>query len=283
LAPAPAATAATAAFARGPGSPDSRVIRFLLNNFSTPVLAVFVIGGFIIVAAVGLAIVRTRWPHFIAGEHNDVAGILLQVVGAMYGILLAFVIVSVYQSFSDTESNVREEATALAQIHRDVQHMPIAGEIDGAINDYVHTVVEVEWPLMAEAKLTDRGWADVDALFTVLQGYEPQTNSQSSFYDAAIGDLNDIVATRRARLFDAQEEIPEVLQWLLFVGALGLIAFTWLFGMKRFRTQLLMVLGVAILLGASLLIAMELDHPFSGDLTVSPQPFREGSLAVFWH
>jgi hypothetical protein len=258
------------------------MIRFLLNNFSTPVLALFVIGGFVIVAAVGLAIVRTRWPHFIAGEHNDVAGILLQVVGAMYGILLAFVIVSVYQSFSDTESNVREEATALSQIHRDVQHMSIAGDIDSAINDYVHTVVNVEWPLMAEAKLADRGWVDVDAMFTVLQSYEPQTNSQSSFYDAAIGDLNDIVATRRARLFDAQEEIPDVLQWLLFVGALGLIAFTWLFGMKRFRTQLLMVLGVAILLSASLLIAMLLDHPFSGDLTVSYQPFQEGSLAVFW-
>jgi hypothetical protein len=258
------------------------MIRWLLNTIPTWALVVLVVGGFMTVAGFGLLFVRRRWPHFIAGEHNDVAGVLLGIVGATYGIMLAFVIVAVYQDFSDAEANVRGEATSLAQVYRDTRGMPIADAMAEPIGQYVHHVVDEEWQLMADGQLSATAGSDIDAMFRILQGYEPQTQSQSSFFDAAIGDINQLVAARRSRLFDAREELPVMLQLLVVGGAVLVVAFTWLFGMRRLTAQLLMVVGVGALIGFSVLIALMIDHPFSGDFSISSAPFREGALAIFW-
>ena len=39
---------------------------------------------------------------------------------------------------------------------------------------------------------------------------------------------------------------------------------------------------VAALLDFNLLLAVVLDHPFSGDITVSFAPFKQGALSGFW-
>ncbi len=100
--------------------------------------------------------------------------------------------------------------------------------------------------------------------------------------DAAIGDINVLTAARRERLFDAQQELPTTLEILLHGGAILLVAFKWLFGMRQFRAQLLMVMGVAVLVGSGLLVTLVIDHPFSGDVAVSSSPFQLGVLARFW-
>ncbi|GAA5024056.1 hypothetical protein GCM10025734_82030 [Kitasatospora paranensis] len=45
---------------------------------------------------------------------------------------------------------------------------------------------------------------------------------------------------------------------------------------------MLFVGSVAGLVGFSLLLVFVLDRPFSGDLSVSPAPYREGALAQYW-
>ena len=52
--------------------------------------------------------------------------------------------------------------------------------------------------------------------------------------------------------------------------------------MRHFRAQLVMVMGVAVLVGCCLLVVVVIDHPLSGEITVSSEPFRLGVLASFW-
>ena len=45
-------------------------------------------------AAVGAQLgIRRTWPHLLEGEHNDVAGFIIAVVGVIYAVLLAFVVI----------------------------------------------------------------------------------------------------------------------------------------------------------------------------------------------
>lgn len=257
--------------------------RWLLNTFSTWELVVIILGVFMGFAAAGFVAVRRRFPHFAEGEHNDVTGILLGVVGAIYGIVLAFVIVAVYEDFKAAESNVRGEATDLSQVYRDTRNLDaIAAPLAAKVRAYDHHVVVEEWPLMAHGRLLDGAWADIEGMYALMRSYEPKTQAQSAFYGEALGKLNDLVSDRRERLSNAQEQLPTTFEILLFGGALLLIVFTWFIGMRNFRAQLFMVLAVAALVSFNLLIALALDHPFSGDVTVSSQPFREGALAHFW-
>ena len=70
--------------------------RWLLNTFTTWELGFIVVGGFILFAVVGLVVFERLAPDLRQGEVNDVTGVILGVLAAIYGIVLAFVIVSLY-------------------------------------------------------------------------------------------------------------------------------------------------------------------------------------------
>ena len=79
---------------------------------------------------------------------------MLGVVAALFGLLLAFIVVIAYQNYGDTQSNVSNEADALAAIVRDsgAFPQPDRDRVRAAVGAYVRAVVDDEWPRMHEGK-----------------------------------------------------------------------------------------------------------------------------------
>ncbi|MEU8499827.1 DUF4239 domain-containing protein [Streptomyces lavendulae] len=259
---------------------------WLLNHFSTVTLAVVAVGGTVLLAVVGSVLLRRRHPTLAQGEHNDMVGVTLGMFGAIYGIILAFVIVTLWTQLEDTQTIVASEATNAALITRDAGAFPqpVRARLDAAVSGYVHAVVEDQWPRMRAGNpsygATESHLQDA---FRALQTYDPHGQAEQVFYEQAVGHLNDIASQRRARLTMARRELPPLLQALAFGGALVLIPLTFLYGLRKLRVQVLFVASVAGLVGFSLLLVFVLDRPFSGDLSVSPAPYREGALAQYWN
>ncbi|WP_435971476.1 DUF4239 domain-containing protein [Streptomyces sp. Qhu_M48] len=258
---------------------------WLLNQLSTFTLAAITVGGTVLVAVAGSVALRRRYPSLARGEHNDMVGVTLGMFGAIYGIILAFVIVTLWTQLDSTQTIVASEATDMALIARDAAAFPpaVRAELDAALSGYVHAVVEDQWPRMRAGQpsygATER---HLQAAFDVLQSYDPKSPREEVFYGEAVSHLNDVAAQRRARLTMAEQELPPLLQVLAFGGAIVLIPLTFLYGMRKLRVQLLFVASVAALIGFSLLLVLVLDRPFAGELSVSPAPYREGALARYW-
>ncbi|MEW2414273.1 DUF4239 domain-containing protein [Streptomyces sp. NPDC046866] len=262
------------------------MILWLLNTFSTLTLGVLLVGGFVGLAAGGSLAARRRFPHLAGGEHNEMVGVALGMFGAIYGIILAFVVVTLWTQLENTQSTVATEATDLALIVRSAEAFPPAdrARVERAVGDYVHSVVEVQWPLMREGRPSYDATAEqTHGLYKALQAYEPAGHRSETFYDEAAGRLNDVAAQRRARIDMASTSLPMLLQVLVYGGALVILPLTFLFGLRSLRMQLLFVSAVAALIGFSLLLVMVLDRPFAGELSVSPAPYKEAALAQFWH
>jgi hypothetical protein len=258
---------------------------WLLNHLSTFTLAMLTVGGTVTVAVVGSLLLRRRHPSLAEGEHNDMVGVTLGMFGAIYGIILAFVIVTLWTQLDNTQTIVATEATDVAMIARDAAAFPppVRARVDAALSDYVHAVVEDQWPRMRAGQPSYGATADkLQTVFEVLQTYEPKTAREEVFYEEAVARLNDVASQRRARLTMAEQELPPLLQVLAFGGALVLIPLTFLYGVRKLRIQLLFVASVAALIGFSLLLVLVLDRPFAGDLSVTPTPYREGALAQYW-
>lgn len=261
------------------------VILWLLNHLGTLSLAVLIVGGTVLAALTGSVLLRRRHPRLADGEHNDMVGVVLGMFGAIYGIILAFVIVTLWTQMENTQNVVAAEATGVALIVRDARAFPPAEQarVNAAASGYVHTVVEVQWPLMREGiadySVTGRR---LEELYDALQAYEPVTESQKAFYAQAVATLDEVAGDRRARLTMAGQQLPPLLQVLAVGGALVIIPLTFLYGMRSRRMQMLFVAAVAALIGFSLLLVVVLDRPFAGELSVSPAPYREGALAQFW-
>lgn len=258
---------------------------WLLNNLSTLSTATVLVGGLVVLTLAGNVLVHRRFPSLAEGEHNDMVGVVLGMFGAIYGIILAFVVVTLWTQLQAADGVVANEASDLAQIVRTVRALPPDQQqrIETAIGDYAHTVVEVQWPLMREGRPDyAASQTQIDKIYTVLQAYEPKTESQKAFYAQTIERLNDVVAQRRARITQSQQELPLLLRCLVYGGALVMVPLTFLYGNKNGGVRLLFAGSVAALIGFSLLLVVVLDRPFAGDISVSPDAFKEGALAQFW-
>jgi hypothetical protein len=253
------------------------VNRWLLNSFPTWQLALLMVGGLVVLALFGLFLVRRAFPHLARGDANDVAGIAVGLLAAVYGIVLAFVIVAMYDDFKQAEAIVGKEATDVTQLYTDVDAFPhpLRDELKHAVLAYVTSVQGAEWNAMRNGHEAPGPESELRRITHLLQGFEPTTPSNSAFYSEAIGKLNDVVADRAERVQAARESLPGTFQVLVVGGALLLIGSLYFVGIPSARGQTLLVGGVAGLIGLNLLLALLLDLPFSGQLNVSNSPFDE--------
>ncbi|MCB5168469.1 DUF4239 domain-containing protein [Streptomyces bambusae] len=258
---------------------------WLLNHLGTFALSVLLVGAIVVTAVAGSLAARRAHPQLAEGEHNEMVGVVLGMFGAIYGIILAFVVVTLWTQLDHTQAVVSKEATDLALVVRSSDVFPPADRdrVQAAVGAYVHAVVEIQWPMMREGEPSHEATAQhVEGMYRALQAYEPTDGRTQTFYDQAAASLNDAAGQRRERIDLATTELPTLLQVLVFGGALVIIPLTFLYGLRSLRMQLLFVASVAALIGFSLLLVLVLDRPFAGELSVDPSAYQEGALVRFW-
>ena len=243
----------------------------------------------VVAAIVGLVLllvwlVRRLVPSVAEGFDAEVASQMLGVVAALFGLLLAFIIVLAYQDYGDTQSQVSDEADALEAIVRDSEAFPQVerDEVRRAVGAYVRIVVDEEWSRMQDGDDSARAWAAVDGVYRALQAVEPDSARAEAFYDDAVRQLNDALDARRDRLDDAAGGLPWVIVVLLLVGSVVILGYTILVGSRSFGFHAVGAASIALVVGLSLVVLIALVYPFTGDLAVDPEPFRSGSLAQFF-
>lgn len=79
--------------------------------------------GFIVIvfsgsSILGLYLVRPLVPVERLKRNHEVAGFTFGVIGACYGLLLAFVIVAAWERFDRADEKVQGEAMALSSLYR---------------------------------------------------------------------------------------------------------------------------------------------------------------------
>lgn len=230
--------------------------RWLLNTFPTWVLAIAMIGGSVLLALAGLRAMR----RVDSRDAGDFAGVMAGVIAAVYGVFLAFAVVALYEEFHEAELSVQAESAALTRVVlADDAARPAALA-------YRDAVAGDEWDEMAEGRSSVAAWERLRELHAAAG-------------DGGAGEaVGDLVDARRTRLHAAQSTLPSTTMMLLFGGGLLTLGFVVAFAGPAARVNAAMVVSFAVLLGFSLLVALLLDHPFSGDVAVSADALFEDAL-----
>jgi hypothetical protein len=104
--------------------------------------------------------------------------------------------------------------------------------------------------------------------------YRTADSREQMLIDKSIDELNLISQARSQRIFYYHEDLPSVVWTVIYLGCLMTIGFSYFFGSKIFRAQVLMCGFFSILLGMTILAILELAHPYQGVVTISNEPFR---------
>ena len=256
------------------------MVNFLVESLPTWALAFLIVGGTMVLSLVGFLVVVKFHIHAPDHSSDAMASGFVVLTSTLLGVLLVFVVVSLYEEYLSAKDSVRSEATALAQLVRDgwAFPAPVESALDCRIAAYIREVRGNEWALMAKERSSPRALSMVERLYTTVSRYDPHSARERTFYRDGVNHLDDLVSARRTRLQHVEGAIPAPLWLLLVVAAAVALLTTYTFAQAHARTQLLLVALSSGLIGTSFLVAMLLDYPFAGAIAVSSGPFHQGVL-----
>ena len=109
-------------------------------------------------------------------------------VGVFYAVMLAFVVIAVWEDFRKTEDAVRDEAKAAVDLHRLTFALPVEGgaEIRDHLVAYINDVREHEWPTMAVGEPSDAVVKDLDQLSQAIFAVSRRTSQELALYQDAL-------------------------------------------------------------------------------------------------
>ncbi len=246
----------------------------------TVVFGVLVVIGVCLAAVAGLELVQRLVPAQKRQEHNDVAGFLYAVVGVVYAVLLALLVIAVWEQYQRARETVESEANAVAEIAWLAHRLPEPEhhELQEDARSYAQEVVDEEWPLMEQGiegqRGTLEGWNLVDDMRATLQEFEPRTEAEAQLYAEGLDQIDRLGDDRRMRFVAAEEGIPGVLWAVLVFGAVVVVGFTYLFGLQNTWAHRLMVMSLTAVIALVLFTIGVMEHPFSGGARVDPGAFE---------
>ena len=245
---------------------------------------VLVVGGTCLVALAGLELVQRLVPASSRQPHNDVAGFIYAALGVIYAVLIALVVIAVWEEYEVASVTVELESNATAEIfwlaHRFPE--PEGTHLQELARSYAEEVIHNEWPLMEQGQAplmtqtqgTPAGWTLIDEIRANLQEFQPQTKADEQLYAEGLDQVQRLADARRMRLVAAEEGVPAVLWGVLIFGGVAAIGFTYLFGLENTWAHRLMVVTLATVIGLVLFTIGALEHPFSGGARIGTGAFE---------
>lgn len=251
--------------------------QWILINVPTWLLATIMLAVAISTAVGGVLLVRRFVDVNQLKHHHDIAGPIFATVGVVYAVMLSYVLIIVWQNFDETNKNVVLEANYYADIYRDSTGLsePFRGQMTKVTDDYINAIIDDEWKLLAQGQRSLQVQQLSDKEWKLYSAYEPTTDREKIFYAEILKRMNDAGELRRQRILDAQTGIHPMLWFILLFGGIITVVFAFFFGTENIKAQLIMTTLMAVLIVLILFTILIMDFPFSGDMSVKPDAFKQ--------
>jgi len=196
--------------------------------------------------------------------HNDLAGFTIAVIGVLYAVLLAFIAIATWESFSEASNIVEKESDFAGSIYLDTQGLPQAKgkEIRDAVARYVSVVIDIEWPIQRAGKVPEQGWKPLRELDSAIATIRPQNLGEAVIEAELLKSWNQLYQARSSRLSAVEGHIPGVVWWIVFFGAAITTGYTYLFGFEHFGMHVMMTATMAATLALVVVLIIALDYLF---------------------
>ena len=231
---------------------------------------------FTALAMTGPFIVRLRVRLARLRGNNEVAGFKFAVIGVLFAVLLAFVVIISWERFHDAENALAREAGAAATIYR------LAGGLDETtaatlranLSAYLKSVLADDWPAMVRGHSSSATTRMLSDLYDQVIRYSPTGLRESNLQAELMSMLDQVTRARRERLVMAEGTVPHVVWFVLFLGATLTISFTFFFGTENLIAQSVMTGILAAIILSAVVVVIALDRPYTGAVVVSREPIR---------
>lgn len=227
---------------------------------------------------IGMVVVR-RWvlPRLrIQDSDSDFNGAMLQAVMVFYGLAVALIAVSVWETYGEVSKTVSQEATNVAALYRDISAYPdpVRPELQATLRNYMDYVIDVAWPLQRKGEVPKGGVEIMNRFQATLYSFNPTNDSQKILHAEALHAYNAMLLSRRMRLDSVGTCLPGILWFIIGAGALISLCSSFFFKIHDARLQAIQSGLLAVFIGLVIFMILALDRPFRGDLGIPPDSYQ---------
>jgi hypothetical protein len=250
-----------------------------LYSHPTWMIGLLVIGIWTGLSLVGLFIFQRMVDVHLRHKDTETVGLTYAIVAVVYAVLIALIVVDVFETFSKGDEIATAEANKLSNLMLDSAGLPpqMAGEVRNDINKYIDLVIKHEWPSQRAGKLDasvfEPGWTILAQLDKRLAVFEPATMGQNVNKGEMLHAMNDLIRSRRSRIIAAGEHLPGVVWGILLLGGVVAVVYTYLFGARTFGIHVAITGLIAATIALVFVLIITLDYPFRGEVSVGSDAF----------
>lgn len=248
--------------------------QYFLLNISPGLLLFFIILLFTTINIITTYLFRRYVIINKNSALNETMSEFFNLLGGIYGLLLGFVVLLVYNSFNGAQAKANQEQSLARSLYWEIRYFPNKKEtapLMDAYLKYVHSVVEEEYPQMEKLQPFNKSNRQyINAVYREMEKFYAVDNGA----EAMISHLNEMDMYRGLRQLDASSDIPLVIWLPLMLGYLIILVFSFFIGIASSRMHLFVSGMLGAFIGLVIYIIITLNHPFSGSLKVVPEVYQ---------
>jgi hypothetical protein len=248
-------------------------------------VSIYLSGLMWIVGAAAVAALIAVLIHRMASgknrsDNNEVAGQVFTIVAGLHAVLLAFVLISLFDAVNTARTGSANEANKLVAVSWAAQSLPEPAHtrVNELTSAYSNTVVAKEWPQMSDTGKVDsaEGWQQLDELRDTIATTQTAEGDdwQASRKQTATEQLWEVYQARQARLDAAASKgVSSVVWFALVLGSVMSMVLVYVHGGPRMIPHALISGTLAAAITLLLFSIYQLQNPFSGGAAVGPEAF----------
>lgn len=250
----------------------------LIQNYPSQIIAIIVGVIFMVISSIGTIcfhiFIRKRFN--ISISFNELIGITLDGFLALYGILLGLLAVGAYENLNSMNDIVSKEASNISVIYRDFSGYPepIRGELEEQLHNYAHEIVHRSWPEQARHIIPTGEAKYIDKLFDILVSFKPKDKGEEILHAQTLDQFNKLMESRRGRIDSLDSKIPDILWWLVIMGAAITMLLICLLNYELVP-HILFGAILSFYVGAMIAVIASMDSPFVGANSIDPQSIQK--------
>jgi len=230
----------------------------------------------IAVGALGVWLARRHVDPERLKKHNEVAGPIHATLGVIYAVLLAFVVITVWEQYADAERSVAVEADAVSALFRDAGALEPSDKaaLQSALTGYVNEVLSNEWNRMETGTLDGYRNPEYDGLWNAAAKIKLADERDRVLFQIIVDRLNKLDNARSVRQIASEFHVPSIMWILLIAGGIVTIVFACYFGADDQFLHAMMVSGLSAVVAFILFMIAAIAPPFVGMVSVDQAPFE---------
>ncbi len=238
---------------------------------------ILAVGGAVALALIGLWLFRRYVELRVLQVHDRVTGSMHAIVGVLFAVLLAFMVLAAWERYVEARDVAKHEANALADLYLAAAAYPepVRGLLRKHIRDYASVVVTEEWSESARGVGSRDAWAAYNQIWLQYLAFEPGTEPERLWHRWSINELAGLSDYRRIRLLKGRSAIPQLIWVVLFVVGAVQIVFSYFYGFRSFGLHALMTGALAGTMALVFVLLYALERPFTEPAQLRPDAFVE--------